>query len=482
MPPVTSFIDGSGPIVAGKVFPFCFITIACGSISGFHTLVASGTTPKMITRESQTRSVGYGAMCLESLVAIMALVAACTLEPGVYLSMNMQGQPEATVAKSTALGFPVTTSEMQSLADQLGEKSIFGRTGGAATLAVGMARIFARVSQGRWLDLWYHFAIMFEALFILTTIDAGTRVGRYLVQDMLGHFVPSLGDTRRLGPNLLASSLVVGGWAWFLIQGVVDPLGGINTLWPLFGIANQLLATIALCLATTILLKMHLRLAPQPGGPRRRPWVVLVTLLPLVWLLSVTMTAGAQKLFHPDPRIGFLAAANGLQTKMRQIESHHPAAVDQARAGGAAKGNFSERTEAVEWHRLATQRRNNLIDAAVAAVFLVLVGAIVVLGLVEWVRLLAGLKPPDLHETNPLLLPPYAAREPGTPGFGSVAALGLALLREVSGQTAVERATVAVTTEPGPGSPNPGVGPFRTTGQAYADATDRRYRDVRRCC
>src|SRR3989454_3968239 len=258
-PAVSRFIDGSGPVVAGKLFPFCFITIACGAISGFHSLIASGTTPKMITRENYARPIGYGAMCLESLVAIMALIAACTLDPGVYLSMNVKGDPAATIAKVNALDFPVTLEQMNQMANQIGEKRLFGRTGGAATLAVGMAQIFSQSVNGRWLDLWYHFAIMFEALFILTTLDAGTRVGRYLLQDVLGNVWKPLGETKSLRANVLASVLMVSGWGYFLIQGVRDPLGGINSLWPLFGIANQLLAAVALCLATTVILKITLQ-------------------------------------------------------------------------------------------------------------------------------------------------------------------------------------------------------------------------------
>ena len=241
MPALTKFVDGSGLVVAGKLFPFCFITIACGAISGFHTLIASGTTPKLITRESYARPIGYGAMCLESLVAIMAIVAACTMEPGVYFAMNVKGEAALTAAKVTALGYPVTVEHMNALAKNVGEHTLFGRTGGAATLAVGMAQIFSKVVSGRWLDLWYHFAIMFEALFILTTLDAGTRVGRYILQDFLGNLWKPLGDTKAVGPNLLASGLMVTGWGTFLIQGVRDPLGGINSLWPLFGIANRCL-------------------------------------------------------------------------------------------------------------------------------------------------------------------------------------------------------------------------------------------------
>ena len=275
LPAFTQFADGSGLVVAGKIFPFCFITIACGAISGFHTLIASGTTPKMITREGYARHIGYGAMCCESFVAIMALIAACALDPGVYFSMNVKGDPAATVARVTALGFPVTTEHMDSLAGQLGEKTLFGRTGGAATLAVGMAQIFSGATRGRWLDLWYHFAIMFEALFILTTVDAGTRVGRYLIQGILGRVWRPLGDRRNYRAVPVAAALMVGAWGYFLIQGVRDPLGGINSLWPLFGIANQMLAAIALCLATTIILKMQLPpqskvQSPKLGIPRWR--------------------------------------------------------------------------------------------------------------------------------------------------------------------------------------------------------------------
>src|SRR5262245_30753426 len=250
-------------------------------------------------------------MCLESLVAIMALIAACTLDPGVYLSMNVKGEAVATVAKVSSLGFPVTVEQMNQLAQTIGEKSLFGRTGGAATLAVGMATIFSNVVGSRGLGLWYNFAIMFEALFILTTLDAGTRVGCYLLQDVLGNIWKPLGDTRNVSANVVASLLVVAGWGYFLVQGVRDPLGGINSLWPLFGIANQLLASIALCLATTVILKMQLA-APsetteeKPGGRWRHPAFALATLVPLAWLLAVTLTAGHQKIFDSDPRIGFL--------------------------------------------------------------------------------------------------------------------------------------------------------------------------------
>jgi carbon starvation protein len=314
MPAISRFVDGSGLVVAGKVFPFCFITIACGAISGFHTLIASGTTPKMITRESYARHIGYGAMCCESFVAVMALIAACTLEPGVYLSMNIKGEAATTAAQVTALGFPVTVNQMDALAHQVGEQTLFGRTGGATTLAVGMAHIFSKTFNGRWLDLWYHFAIMFEALFILTTLDAGTRVGRYLVQQVLGRVWKPLGNTKSSRVIPLASAIMVGGWGYFLVQGVRDPLGGINSLWPLFGIANQILAAMALCLATTIILKKQL--APVSEGRKGRKAYMLITLLPLVWLLSVTLTAGMEKIFSNEPRIGFLAQANILEGKL----------------------------------------------------------------------------------------------------------------------------------------------------------------------
>jgi carbon starvation protein len=304
MPAVTKFIDGTGPVFAGPVFPFVFITIACAAISGFHSLIASGTTPKLIARESDIRIVAYGAMVTEMCVGIMALIAACAMEPGQYFAINMTGTAEAVTAKVTQLGFPVTPAEMSALAASVGEKTMVGRTGGAPTFAVGMAHMFAGVIGSKAaLALWYHFAIMFEALFILTTIDAGTRVGRFLVQDMLGSAWAPLGDTRSILGGTIATVLFVGAWGWFLYQGVVDPLGGINSLWPIFGIANQLLAVLALALGTTVLIKM---------GRTRHIWV---TLVPLGWLLAVTTTAGLMKIFSPAP-VGFLDLARGLQAKI----------------------------------------------------------------------------------------------------------------------------------------------------------------------
>jgi carbon starvation protein len=485
MPALSRFADGSGLVVAGKIFPFCFITIACGSISGFHTLIASGTTPKMLTRESYARPVGYGAMCLESLVAIMALIAACTLEPGVYLSMNVKGEAATTVAKVTALGFPVTVDQMSQLADQLGEKTLFGRTGGAATLAVGMAHIFSKAVHGRWLDLWYHFAIMFEALFILTTIDAGTRVGRYILQDVLGNLWKPLGETKNTGANVLASLLLVSGWGYFLIQGVRDPLGGVNSLWPLFGIANQMLAAIGLCLGTTILLKMSLqsKAAEQskvqsPKSKVRGPALALITLIPLVWLLAVTMTAGVQKIWHPDPRIGFLAQAKVLREEAPALER----AVE---AGGEIE--VSEQAEQA-LHKNRVQRFNNELDAVVAGAFLVLVSAIVVLSVREWALLLARRKPAVLCETEPVWLPDYAVAESRTLRVAGVAALTFALAKELSGEAEMDRARQAATLcecEPA----NAGCPAELNASQArqadariYLAMAERRFKGVKRCC
>jgi carbon starvation protein len=514
MAALTRFTDGSGLVLAGKVFPFCFITIACGAISGFHTLIASGTTPKLITRESYARSIGYGAMCLESLVAIMAIIAACTLEPGVYLSMNVKGDAAATVAKVTALGFPVTVEQMNALANEIGEKSLFGRTGGAPTLAVGMANIFSKVVGGRWLDLWYHFAIMFEALFILTTVDAGTRVGRYVLQDFLGHLWKPLGDTRNLRANLVASGLMVAGWGYFLIQGVRDPLGGINSLWPLFGIANQMLAAIALCLATTIILKMQLGApasgtariekhgVPEAGAPKRSPALALITLIPLIWLVAVTFTAGVEKIFHPDARIGFLAQAKSLKEKEPELQRIHTIAnLDLTKFAGEnyAKPHdteFSAQLATLQkvcddtWKPVAanrTLRFNNLLDAAVAGVFLILVTVIVVLSLREWFLLLSHRKPAVLHETEPVWLPDYAVVEGGRKfsGAAGAAALALALAKEWSGESHLERAQQCECSRVCENADVPRShvrGYDKTAQQIYVKATEQRFNGVRRCC
>lgn len=303
MPAVTKFVDGTGPVFAGNLFPFLFITIACGAISGFHALVSSGTTPKMLDNEINARFIGYGAMLMESFVAIMALVAATTLEPGLYFALNSPSAiigttPETAAAAISGWGFTVTPDMLRQAAADVGESTILSRTGGAPTLAVGMAEILSSAIGGKaMMAFWYHFAILFEALFILTTIDAGTRVARFMIQDLIGTFTPVFHDTRSWTANIVATSIAVAGWGYFLYQGVVDPLGGINTLWPLFGIANQMLACIALILCTVVLFKMK---------RERYAWV---TILPAVWVAICTLTAGWQKIFSDNPAIGFLAHA-----------------------------------------------------------------------------------------------------------------------------------------------------------------------------
>ena len=362
MPALSRFIDGTGLVFAGPVFPFVCITIACGAVSGFHALIASGTTPKMLEREARIRDIGYGAMVTEMMVALMAMIAACVLSPGQYFAINAKGTPQEVVAKVSAAGFPVTESEMSQLATELGESTMFGRAGGAPTFAVGMAHMFARISASPTaLALWYHFAIMFEALFILTTIDAGTRVGRFLLQDLLGQAWAPLGNTRSWSANIFASMLLVAAWGWFLYQGVLDPLGGINSLWPLFGLANQLLSVIALCLGTTILIKM---------GKARYLWTTFVPLAFMVW---VTFAAGYLKIFSPDPKIGFLSGAKMLDEKIALA----PANVDFAR-------------QALIWR----------IDALVALAFLILVFLIVAGCGVHWWRLWRGTQPAILHESE----------------------------------------------------------------------------------
>jgi carbon starvation protein len=366
MPKLTKFVDGTGLVFLGGVFPFVFITIACGAISGFHALISSGTTPKLLDREESIRSVAYGAMVTEMLVALMALVAASALLPGEYFAINAGINktmvPQEVVGVITNAGFPVTVAGMDKLAADIGEKTMFGRVGGAPTFAVGMAQMFARAFGPGWMAFWYHFAIMFEALFILTTIDAGTRVGRFILQDFLGGVWKPLGNTQSLPANVFASALLVGAWGYFLYQGVVDPLGGINTLWPLFGIANQLLAVIAFCLGTTILIKM---------GKAR---YLLVTVIPLLFLMSATFTAGYIKLFDANPKMGFIAGAKLYGEKLA--------------AGGTPK-------EMKEW---AAQQFNFNVDTAVTGFFLLAV-AIIFLGcLLEWIKLLSGAKKTVLNE------------------------------------------------------------------------------------
>ncbi len=361
MPALTRFVDGTGPVFAGKIFPFAFITIACGAISGFHALISSGTTPKLIARETETRMVGYGAMMCESAVAIMAIIAACVVQPGVYFAINspagIVGQaPAAAAATISSWGFPVTAADMQALAHAVGEQTLYNRTGGAPAFAVGMAHIFSHSLGGDTLmALWYHFAIMFEALFILTILDAGTRVARFMVQDALGHVYKPLGRTSWYPSILGTSALIVAAWGYFLWQGVKDPLGGINSLWPLFGISNQLLATVALCVATTIIIKMH------------RAKYAAVTLVPLAWLVAVTFTASWQKMFDSNPRVGFLAQARAL-------------------AAGPATS--------------ATGRLifNNRLDAAVTGVLVVMVTLVLVESVRQWWGILRGTREAPVKE------------------------------------------------------------------------------------
>jgi len=343
MPALTQFTDGTGPVFAGKVFPFAFITIACGAISGFHSLIASGTTPKLLEREPDARMVGYGSMLMESFVAVMALIAACALTPGVYFAINAPASAIGATAASAAeavrhWGFTLNPTEMQQLAEQVGEKTLLSRTGGAPSLAVGMAHLFSRaLSSGGALALWYHFAIMFEALFILTTLDAGTRVGRFMLQDLGKHVWEPFGRVSWYPAVVLSSALFVSMWGYFLYQGVVDPLGGINSLWPLFGISNQLLAAVALCVGTTVIIKM---------GKAR---FAFVTMLPLAWLTVVTMTAGWAKMFSPDPKLGFLS---------------HARFVTDALASGALPAAIKSVGDA---HRMIL---NDYLDAAVAGFFM----------------------------------------------------------------------------------------------------------------
>jgi len=309
MPALTQFIDGTGPVFSGKIFPFVFITIACGAVSGFHALVSSGTTPKLISNEADIRLVGYGSMALESFVAIMAMIAATLLDPGVYFAINTSAgivgaSPEAATAAISGWGFPVTVAQMQSLAHDMGEHTLFARTGGAPSLAVGMASIFGTTFGRGILGAWYHLALMFEAVFILTTIDAGTRVGRFMVQDLVGQVWKPFGRTSWYPSVVLSSMVIVAAWGYFLYVGVIDPNGGINILWPLFGIANQMLAAIALSVATGILVKM---------GKAAYSWV---TALPLAWLAIVCTVAAWQKVMSPDPKLGFFAAASDMANKL----------------------------------------------------------------------------------------------------------------------------------------------------------------------
>ena len=374
MPAFTRFVDGTGPVFAGKLFPFAFITIACGAISGFHALVASGTTPKMLVRESDARFIGYGGMLMESFVAVMALCAAALLDPGVYFAINaplatLGGNVQSAAAVIRGWGFTVTPETITSLAAEVGETTLLGRSGGAPSLAVGMAQILSGAFGRGLMALWYHFAIMFEALFILTTVDTGTRVGRFMLQELAGYVWRPLGRTSWYPSTLLASALVVGGWGYFLVQGVLDPLGGINSLWPLFGISNQLLAAVALSVGTTVIIKT---------GKARYAWV---TLAPLAWVLATTLTAGWQKIFATDPRLGFLA---------------HRALVEGQIASGA-----------MEAARGARLMFNDGLDATVTAAFMIATLLVVAASAREWVLVLTRRKPAAAKE-SPFVETAYA--------------------------------------------------------------------------
>ena len=371
MPPVTRFIDGTGPVFAGKLFPFMFVTIACGAISGFHALISSGTTPKLLRREPDARFIGYGAMLVESLVAIMALIAACVLTPGVFFAINAPAAALGTTAASAAAaianwGFVVTPAELDNLARQVGESSLLSRTGGAPSLAVGMAHLFSRALGGDTaMALWYHFAIMFEALFILTTLDAGTRVGRFMLQDVLGKAWEPMGRLNWYPAVLSTSALFVAMWGYFLYQGVTDPYGGINSLWPLFGISNQLLATVALCVGTTVIIKME------------KARYAFVTMIPLAWLVIVTMTAGTLKIFSSDPKLGFLSHASMLKEQI---------------ASGTLPANVASVDIA---NRLIF---NDYLNSGVAAFFLIAVIVILADSAREWMSVTSGRKAPASSE------------------------------------------------------------------------------------
>jgi len=370
MPAVTQFIDGSGPVFSGPLFPFLFITIACGAVSGFHALVASGTTPKMLEKESHSRMIGYGGMLMESGVAVMALVAACALEPGIYFAMNSPAavigtEAAAAAATISSWGFTVTPEQITNAAKEIGESTILSRTGGAPTLAVGMAEIFSHFLVGA-KAFWYHFAILFEAVFILTTIDAGTRIGRFIIQDLIGNFYKPFARTDVFAYNVIASALITLGWGYFLYQGAVDPFGGINSLWALFGISNQMLAGIALAVATTIIIKM---------GKAKYAWV---TFVPFAWLCVTTLTAAFMKLFSSDPKIGFFAHAKPYEEAIARGEILAPA------------------TDMNVMHQIVF---NDKLDAVVTMIFIAVVLLLIFNAFWTWYKILIRKENLQLMET-----------------------------------------------------------------------------------
>lgn len=378
MPAVTKFVDGTGPVWSGQLFPFLFITIACGAVSGFHALISSGTTPKLIDNERDARFIGYGGMLMESFVAVMALVSATVIDPGVYFTMNSPSALIGTTAETasvavTNLGFPITAETITQTAKDVGETSIVSRAGGAPTLAVGMAHIISSAIGGKtMMAFWYHFAILFEALFILTAVDAGTRAGRFMLQDLLGLVSPRFKDTTAWVPSILATALCVAAWGYFLYQGVTDPLGGINTLWPLFGISNQMLAAVALTLATVVIFKM------------KRERYALVTIVPTLWLCLCTLTAGWQKIFSADPRIGFLSHADRYATALKEGKLLAPAK------------NPDQMSQII---------LNDRIDAALAVLFVGLVVSIAVFGVISCLRALRADRWTALESGGPVPAP-----------------------------------------------------------------------------
>ena len=381
MPATTRFIDGTGPVFSGALFPFLFITIACGACSGFHALVASGTTPKLVERESQMRMIGYGAMLGESLVAIMAMICATILDPGVYFALNSPAALIGTTVQSASQvingwGFAITPDQLLQIARDVGEHSILSRAGGAPTFAVGMAVIVTDVFNSKaMMAFWYHFAILFEALFILTAVDAGTRACRFMVQDLAGTAIPAIAATGSWSGNVLGTAVAVSGWGWFVYQGVTDPLGGINTLWPLFGIGNQMLASMALMLGTVVLFKM------------KKERYVWVTIVPTAWLLITSMTAGWQKIFSDNPKIGFLALANRFNE-------------------AAAQGTVLAPAKTIE--EMARVAFNNQVNAVLCGFFMIVAVVMLVASIATIRRALASRKP-TAKEIPPVFREPGAA-------------------------------------------------------------------------